>query len=259
MSDDEDFRDVETRGAARSALVTGASRGIGRAISYRLARRGYRLTITARDQDTLATVAEELRELGSPQVLVRAADSADRDGVREVVDAHREWFGAMDALILNAGVGTSEPVAATGSRRLDRTLEVNFASPVLLLRASLPMLRAAAAAPHSNGSRVVALSSITGVYAEAGLGVYGASKAALLSLVATTNLEEAANGVTATAIAPGFVDTDMSSWVADRVDPASMIPTDDVANVVEMLLDLSGRSVVDRIVMSRAGATAYCA
>lgn len=239
--------------------MTGASRGIGREIALRLARRGYGLTVTARSEGPLAALAQEVRSAGAPAVELVAADAADRAVVRGVVKTHAARFGTMDALVLNAGVGTAAPVASTSVERTDKTLEVNFVSALLLVKHSLPMLREAAADPASMGSRIVALSSITGVYAERDLAVYGASKAALLSLIETTNIEEAVNGVTATAIAPAFVDTDMSAWAAEAVDPATMIPTSDVATVVEMLLDLSNRSVLGRIVMSRVGTSGYCA
>lgn len=243
----------------KSALVTGASRGIGRAIALRLADLGYSLTVTARRDEALQVVANELRATGAPEVQVAPADAADRDAVAGVAQAHANRFGRMHALILNAGVGTAGPVDSTDLRHLDKTFDVNFVSAAILIKASLPMLRKAALMPQSNGSRIVALSSITGVYSEPGLAIYGASKAALLSLIETTNFEEACNGVTATAIAPAFVDTDMTAWVADVVEPASMIPTADVVNVVEMLLGLSSRSVIGRIVMSRAGTSGYSA
>jgi 3-oxoacyl-[acyl-carrier protein] reductase len=79
-----------------------------------------------------------------------------------------------------------------------------------LVQQSLPLLREAANHDSRTGAKVIGLASITGVYVEAGLGIYGATKAALLSLIETVNLEESGNGVTATAIAPAYVDTDMS-------------------------------------------------
>ena len=249
--------DSNPSGSTASALVTGASRGIGRAVAQHLAERGYALTITARSADALEAAAAELRAAGAPEVLVVPADAADRAAVGSVVDAHEARYGSMDVLVVNAGVGTSGPLADTGLRRLDKTFEVNVVSAVVLISQALPMLRTAAA--RTTGARIIALSSITGVYAEPGLAVYGASKAALLSLIETTNLEEAGNGVTATAIAPAFVDTDMSAWAADVVDPASMIPTDDIVRIVDMLLGLSSKSVIGRIVVSRAGTNGFCA
>ncbi|QIZ39840.1 SDR family oxidoreductase [Saccharopolyspora sp. ASAGF58] len=247
---------IEQSGSrSRTALVTGASRGIGFAIAERMATRGYSLSITARRKDKLDDAAAELRGLGAPEVRVEAADSADRDALTQVVGRHEAAFGSLDALVINAGVGTAGAVEAINLRRLDKMLEVNFVAAVVLIKASMPLLRKAAKA--SNGSRIIAISSITGAYAEPNLAVYGASKAALMSLIETLNTEETVNGISATAIAPAFVDTDMSTWARDVVSAESMIPTSDVVRVVEMLLDLSPRSVISKLIMARAGTRGY--
>jgi NAD(P)-dependent dehydrogenase (short-subunit alcohol dehydrogenase family) len=83
------------------------------------------------------------------------------------------------------------------------------------------------------------VSAITGAYAEEGLVAYGARKAAALSPAETFNAEESVNGLSATAIAPAYVDTDMAAWVHDRIPPQTMIPADDIAVLVESLLQLS--------------------
>ena len=163
----------------------------------------------------------------------------------------------MDALILNAGVGTAGPVADYPLKRLDKTLEVNVASAFVLLQAALPQLRLAAANRPHLGAKVILLSSITGVYAEAGLAAYGASKAALLSLAESLNAEESGNGVSATALAPAFVETDMSAWATDRVPAETMIPVADVVAMVSTLLGLSRRTTVSRVVLSRSGTDGY--
>src|SRR5690606_16011933 len=149
----------------------------------------------------------------------------------------------MDVLVLNAGVGTAGPIDSLPIRRLDRSIEVNLASTFILVQHSLPLLRAAAAHPE-RGAKVIALSSITGVYAEPGLAAYGATKAGLISSMETLNSEESGRGVTATAISPGYVDTDMSAWVTESIPAHSMIPVSDVVAVVDMLLALSPRTSV---------------
>ncbi|MGV9666017.1 SDR family NAD(P)-dependent oxidoreductase [Nocardia niigatensis] len=243
--------------ASKTALITGASRGIGLGIAERLAQQGYSLTITARDADRLNTVADRLRTAGATEVTQVAADMSDVEGVGEVLAEHERRFGAMSALILNAGVGYAEPIADASLRRFDRTFAVNLRAPLQLIQGALPLLRTAAAAEPDRGAKVIALSSITGVYAEAGLSVYGAAKAALVSLVTTLNAEESANGVTATTIAPGYVDTDMSAWIHDRVPPQEMLTVNDVVEMVDSLMRLSARAVVPNIVMSRAGTDGY--
>lgn len=87
----------------------------------------------------------------------------------------------------------------------------------------------------------------------------GATKAAMLSLMETVNLEESPLGVTATAIAPAYVDTDMSDWIKGTIPADTMIPADDVASVVELILSLSSRTSITKILMSRSRTSGYCA
>jgi NAD(P)-dependent dehydrogenase (short-subunit alcohol dehydrogenase family) len=95
------------------------------------------------------------------------------------------------------------------------------------------------------------------VYAESGLAVYGATKAALISLTETLNVEESGNGVTATAIAPAYVDTDMAAWIHDTIPPESMIEVADIVELVNTLLRLSAKAVVPKLVVGRAGTDCY--
>ncbi len=165
----------------------------------------------------------------------------------------------MNALVLNAGVGSAGDVATYSLKRLKKTIDVNFASALVLTKTAIPLLRAGAAEVPENGAKIVALSSISGVYAEPGLAVYGASKAALLSMIETVNLEESTRGVTATGIAPAFVSTDMSQWATDRVPEKQMIRISDVVAVVEMILGLSANVALGHVVMKRTASNGYCA
>jgi 3-oxoacyl-[acyl-carrier protein] reductase len=241
----------------RSALVTGASRGIGRGIALRLAEGGWGLTVAARDVDRLEAAADELRAAGAADVLVVPADMADSAAVEAIVDAHAERFGALNAAILNAGMGVSGAIAEMPLRRLDKMVAVNLRAPMAIVQRALPLLRATAAADPERGSKVVALASITGVYSEPGLAAYGATKAALLSMIKTLNVEESGHGVTATGLAPGYVDTDMSEWVHDRIPADAMIRVDDIVELVHALLKMSSRSVISELVIARAGIDGY--
>ena len=236
-----------------SALVTGASRGIGHGIVLALAERGWSLTLAARDPDRLEAAASAARAAGAPEVRTVAADLADADAASVVLAAHDEAFGSMDAMVLAAGVGSAAPLAGYPISRYDKQFALNTRAPFLLVREGLPMLRAAAAARPSHGAKVVALASIGGVFAEPGLSVYGASKAALIALCRGVNAEESSAGVTATALAPAYVDTDMTAWIHDTVPPETMIPVADVVTAVLAVLDLSPRTVVSELVLSRAG------
>lgn len=237
----------------RTALVTGASRGIGRGIARELAAQGYGLTVTARKEASLRKLTDELRVAGAAEVVAVPADLADRDAVAAVVAAHAEAYAAMDALILCGGVGTAAPFADLPVDRVERTFAVNTLSAVAAVRDALPLLRAAAARDTAHGARVIALASVTGVFPEPDLAAYGASKAALISLMETLNAEESGRGVMATAIAPGYVATDMSEWVTAAIPAASMLQVADVVEVVSMLLRLGRTASIAQVVMTRSG------
>lgn len=243
-------------GGLRSALVSGASRGIGRATAVHLAEQGYGLTITSRRESDLDQLVPVLLDAGAAQVVRAAADMADHSTLQPLVDLHGETFGTMSALVVNAGVGTAGEVATFPTHRLHKTLDVNLIAPFVLVQAALPLLRQWAAV-EPRGAKIVALSSITGVYAEEGLAAYGASKAGLLSLVETLNREEGPRGISAAAIAPGYVDTDMSAWTTDTVPADTMISTADVVRVIDMLLGLGRNASIPRIVMSRTAGSPY--
>jgi 3-oxoacyl-[acyl-carrier protein] reductase len=246
-----------TSNQLRTALVTGASRGIGLGIATRLAQQGWGLTITARDADQLVQLAETLRAAGAPQVAHRAVDLAADDSTDQLVDTHEQVFGAMSALVLNAGVGTVARAVDFPAHRLSKTLQVNLVSSMQLTQRALPLLRKGAAADPDHGASIIGLSSITGLYADAGYSIYGASKAALLRYLEAVNQEESPAGVRATSIAPAYVATDMTSWISEQVPTESMIRVDDVVEVVDMVLRLSRNAGVGPIVMTRSGTTGF--
>lgn len=250
--------------ARPSALVTGASRGIGYAIATYLAAQGWDLTINARGAERLEEVRAELNKLASSSsagsgdaVQAVDGDMADEATLQASVSAHSKRFGSMNALVLAAGVGASGPIAGYPLHRLDKQLAVNLRAPFGLVSLALPLLRAAAAADPGRGGRIIAMTSLEGVHPEPGLAAYGSSKAALISLVTAINAEEGANGISASAISPGFVDTDMSAWVADAIPPATMIRVADVVKVVELMLTVSPNAVLPHIVINRRGGGAH--
>jgi 3-oxoacyl-[acyl-carrier protein] reductase len=170
-----------------------------------------------------------------------------------VADAHIAAYGRLDVLVIAAGVGAAGPLDTAALRRFDKQFAVNVRAPYVLVQKLLPVLRATAAQHSTRGAKIIMLSSITGVYPEPGLAAYGASKAALIALCRSINAEVSAAGVTATAICPGYVDTDMTAWMRDRIDPDEMISTADIAELAVSLTRLSARAVVPELIMTRAG------
>jgi 3-oxoacyl-[acyl-carrier protein] reductase len=236
----------------RTALITGASRGPGKAIAERLAAEDFDLTISARAEVPLLEAAQALRASGA-RVDAVAADMADRDQIEALADAYMARHDRLDVLVLSAGMGTSGEFASYPVKRLDTMLQVNLVGPFLLAQRLLPALRLAAATSPSHGAKIIAIASITGVVSEPALEGYGASKAALISLCESITTSEGDRGVCATALSPGYVDTDMAAWAHDQVDPQTMIKTSDVAELAMAICRLSPQAAVPNIVVSRTG------
>lgn len=237
--------------SAPAALVTGASRGIGALIADRLAAAGWDLTISARSAGPLDEQAARLTESHGGKVRAVPADMGGEDDVVALADAHLETYDRIDALVLNAGMGSIGPFADFPARRFDKLYAINVRSAFVLTQRLLPALRRTAG--HRGTAKVIAVSSLTGVAGEPLNSAYGASKAALTSLCETLNTEESEGGVTATAVCPGYVATDMTAGLADQVSPAAMIDAADVAELVVALTRLSRSVVVPHVPMTRPG------
>jgi NAD(P)-dependent dehydrogenase (short-subunit alcohol dehydrogenase family) len=232
----------------RAAIVTGASRGIGFALAETLGEEGHALTITARKPDSLERAAGELRERGFTVEHV-LANLADEEGVREVVRRHRERYGRLDVLINNAGVGIGARAEEQQAKFIDLQLDVNLRAPILFYRECAELLRAAGA-EHRN-ALVVNLASIAGKSPDPWLSVYSATKAAVAAYTVAMNKAFAKHGVKSVALAPGFVDTDMTDYVKDRIPAEQMLRPSDIAAALRFLLRVSPMCLVPEIMFQR--------
>jgi NAD(P)-dependent dehydrogenase (short-subunit alcohol dehydrogenase family) len=233
---------------ARAALVTGASRGIGFALGEALGEEGHGLTITARKPESLERAAAQLREQGFTVEHI-AANLAEEEGVHEVVRRHRERYGRLDVLVNNAGIGIGAKADEHQTKYVDLQLNVNLRTPILFYRECAELLRAAGA-EHRN-ALVVNLASIAGISPQPWLSVYSATKAAVAAYTVAMNKEFAKHGVKSVAFAPGFVDTDMTDYVKDKVPADEMLRPSDIAEALRFLLRVSPACLVPEIVFQR--------
>ena len=223
---------------ARAALVTGGSSGIGFAIARALREDGYELTLASRRQEKVEAAAAEL------DAQAVTANVARPEECETIVAAHRERYGRLDVLVNGAGVGVAGNVEEVEPKFVALQLDVNLRGLMLVTRAAIPLLK------ESQG-HVFNLASIAGTMRTPGLSIYGASKAAVISFTRTLNAELDADGVRATALCPGFVDTPMAAWTGMPGD--EMIQPEDCVELVRAVLRLSPRARVPEIVIERVG------
>ena len=182
----------------RTAVVTGASSGIGEATARRLGADGWKLLLVARREDRLEALARSLPDASA--LVVDLTDEGAPDAVRVAVE--ERFGGSLDLLVNNAGGSWSAPFGEGGYENVRRTMELNFDSPVRLTEALLPLLR------QSAPSSIVNVASIAGRVARSTAGSYGASKAAMIGWTDALHLEERSNGVHVGLVLPGFVSTE---------------------------------------------------
>jgi NAD(P)-dependent dehydrogenase (short-subunit alcohol dehydrogenase family) len=210
----------------RIALVTGASRGIGRGIAKELARQGAHVIALARTQGGLEELDDEIRAMGREATLVpcdiKDFDALDRLGLA----IHQRW-GKLDILVANAGqLGPVTPVAHIDQKQWDESIAVNVTANYRLIRSMDPLLRA------SDAGRVVAISSGAGNKAElsAYKGMYAVSKAALDAIMRTYAAETAStSNIKVTIVNPGYVRTKMRAQLMPGEDPLTLPTPDDIA------------------------------
>jgi 3-oxoacyl-[acyl-carrier protein] reductase len=218
----------------RSALVTGASRGIGAAIARSLARDGWRVGVNYRvDRDGAESVVADIERDGGHAVAL-AADVADRGAADELFGALEAHFDApVLALVNNAGISRDDLTPSLGDEEWEVVIETDLTAAFRLIRRALrPMLRA-------RSGRIVNISSVAGLRANPGQANYSAAKAGLIALTKTSAVEVARRGVTVNAVAPGLIDTEFIGGASKgllEVIPARRVGTpEEVAACVRFL------------------------
>lgn len=200
---------------SKVALVTGASRGIGRAIALRLAADGYSVGVNYASSAAKAEeVVAEIVAAGGSAVAIRA-DVADADEVNAMFATISEELGSVTVLVNNAGITDDGLLLRMNADQWDRVIATNLRSVYLCTKAALRgMIRA-------KGGRIISVSSVSGISGNPGQANYAASKAGVIGFTKSTAKEVGSRGITVNAVAPGFIATDMTDALGEEVTEAA--------------------------------------
>jgi 3-oxoacyl-[acyl-carrier protein] reductase len=242
-----------------NVLVTGGSRGIGLAIAKKLAASGYGvIAVARRSGDALEAAIEACKGQASGSLHFAALDLADIEAIPEFIRRLRRERGPIYGLVNNAAIGTEGLLATMPNSEIEALLRLNNLSPIVLTKYVVRGMMA------EGRGRIVNLSSIIASTGYNALSVYAASKAAMIGFTKSLSREVGRLGVTVNAIAPGFIDTEMTSGldeaqrkrIAERSALRRLAEVEDVADMAAFLIGETGRNITGAVMTVDAGGTA---
>jgi 3-oxoacyl-[acyl-carrier protein] reductase len=240
---------------AKRVLITGASRGIGLSIAARLAGAGYDVIALARTQGPALDAAIAA---ANGQIRFVGFDLTDIDAVPELVRTLKADHGPIWGLVNNAGMGVDGLLANTHNSQIEAAIRLNVTAPIVLTKYVVRGML------NGDGGRIVNLSSIIGSTGYSGLSVYAATKASMIGFTRSLAREMGRQNVTVNAIAPGFIETEMTEGLGDegkdqvrrRSALRRLAEVDDVAAMTEFLLGDGGKNITGAVLTIDAGNTA---
>lgn len=249
---------IENRAAFPVALVTGGSRGIGEAVVRSLAKAGYAVAINCSSEKSAGMaehLAAEISEAHGVEARVFRADVASFEQVGTMVSEVQATWGRIDVLVNNAGITRDGLLARMSEEAFDQVIDVNLKGAFNCMRHVAPLMM-----KQRNG-RIVSVSSVVGLYGNAGQVNYAASKAGIIGLTKSAAKELAPRGITANAVAPGFIETDMTQAMGEkaieavrgRIAMKEFGKPQDVANAVCFLVSDEARYITGQVLAIDGG------
>jgi 3-oxoacyl-[acyl-carrier protein] reductase len=240
----------------QNVIVTGGSRGLGLGIARKLASAGYRVIAIARKQSEQLT--STMREVEKSALVFRACDLEKLSQIPDLIKELRKEFGAIYGLVNNAGLGSSGILATMHDAKIKRLVLLNTVSPLIVTKYVVRTMMA------DGGGRIVNIASVVSFVGYRGLSAYSATKASMIGFTRSLAREVGPLGINVNAIAPGFLDTEMTESLSgqkrDQIVRRSALhrlaEVDDVAHAVEFLLSEKARNITGTVLTVDAGNTA---
>ncbi|MHC4700108.1 MAG: SDR family NAD(P)-dependent oxidoreductase [Planctomycetota bacterium] len=236
--------------AAQVAMVTGASRGIGRAISIALGQEAATVVLAARSVEKLRETADKVTEAGGKAHIV-VTELTDEESIKGLVKETARQFGRLDVLVNNAGITHSASLEETATEDWERCMWVNARAPFILCREALGLLR------KSPAGYIINIASVVGVKGYPLQSAYTSSKHALRGMTISLSEELRDSNVRVHLLCPGGVDTDMVSNVRPDIKKEDLIGPNEIAELVLYLVTKKGNGVLDELHIRRAAAAPW--
>lgn len=243
----------------RNILVTGGSRGLGLSIAQKLAAAGYACIAIARKRsDLVASAIKEIERSQTGKLRFVPFDLAEIEKIPEFIRRLRKDFGPIHGLVNNAAIASDGLLATMHNSKIEQLVRVNTLSPIIVTKYVARSMMA------DGGGRIVNVASIIGFTGYSGLAAYAATKASMIGFTRSLAREVGRLGINVNAVAPGFLETDMTDMLDDRQreqiarrSALRRLPSvEDVANAVEFLLGDASRSITGAVITVDAGSTA---
>ena len=243
----------------RNIIVTGGSRGLGLGIARKLTEGGYSvITIARKMSNELAAAIADVKDSGQGALHFVPFDLGRIEDIPALIRGIKKDFGPIYGLVNNAALGTDGVLAIMYTSQIEELVRVNTVSPIVLTKYAVRSMMS------EGGGRIVNIASIIGSTGYSGLSVYGATKASMIGFTRSLAREVGKMGVNVNAVAPGFIDTEMTQGMGEgertqvvrRSALRRLAEVDDVANAVEFLLGDKARNITGTVLTVDAGSTA---
>jgi NAD(P)-dependent dehydrogenase (short-subunit alcohol dehydrogenase family) len=232
------------------ALVTGAGRGIGRAMSLALGAAGAHVIVAARTRLEIEAVARAINQAGGA-ASAWPVDLSSEARIGALFDFIREQFGRLDVLINNAGIGLFGPIIEFAAADLDRLYTINVRGTFLCCQQALQLMI------PQNGGYIINIASVVGFKGYPGQAGYGISKHGVMGLTKSLAVEAQPYGIRVSVISPGGVNTEMIGEARPDLDRSMLLQPEDIAQTVMFLLSLSDQAAIDEIYIRRRASAPF--